>query len=289
MAGVTVDLGLLSRVARSFAITIRWLPPEIRTTVALGYLLARASDSIADSSEAELGRRVAMLERLRDGGEVEVRDLVGLAAQQPVAAEAELLSKLPELLDALRSSPDQARLEWVWDHILKGQLFDLQRFAGGDRGPLSMQELDEYTFAVAGSVGEFWTRLAFDRVPGFSKKPMEEMIRRGVSYGKGLQRINVLRDRAANREIGRVYVRDADFERVRVDAREGLEAGLAWCDGVDRRRLRFACLLPARIGLVMLPELRVDAGGMKISRGRLRGIALGALPTLLGSRASSSR
>ncbi len=274
------DRALLGRVARSFAITIRWLPSEIRETVALGYLLARASDSVADSSRAEVGRRVAVLADLR-GGRADSSELADLAGQQADPAEAELLRRLPDLMEEMRGSPDRERLEWVWEQILRGQLFDLERFGGAGREPLSPTELDDYTYAVAGSVGEFWTELAFDRVPRFSRQSRAEMVRLGVAFGKGLQRINILRDRAADRTIGRVYVADEDFERERAEARRGLEAGLAWADGVDRRRLRYGCVLPARIGLAMLPALRVDAErGVKISRRQLRGVMVRALPLL---------
>ena len=43
---------LLQRVARSFALSVKVLPSELRVPVALGYLLARASDTIAGAGEA---------------------------------------------------------------------------------------------------------------------------------------------------------------------------------------------------------------------------------------------
>ncbi len=275
-----MDWALLGRVARSFAMTIRWLPGEIRETVALGYLLARASDSIADSSGAEVGRRVGALRELEGFG-IGAGVVAAMAGRQEVAAEAELVTALPGLIERLRDSPDRGRLEWVWARILRGQIFDLERF-GGSGGDLGAEELDGYTYLVAGCVGEFWTELSFDRVPGFSQADRGEMVRLGVDYGKGLQRVNILRDRAADREIGRVYVVDADFDRVKDEARMGLEAGLEWARRVDRRRMRLACVLPARIGLAMAPELRVDSAGVvKISRRRLRGVVLGSLGWLV--------
>ncbi len=273
--------GLLERVARSFAITIRWLPGEIRETVALGYLLARASDSIADSSAADVALRVGALREL-EGFAIGAGVVEQLAGLQGVTAEAEVLRALPGLMERMRSSRDRGRLEWVWSRILEGQIFDLERFGvggGGSAVRLSAEELDRYAYLVAGCVGEFWTELSFDRVPRFSSRAGRgEMVRLGVEYGKGLQRVNILRDRAADQEIGRVYVGDADFARVKDEARVGLEAGLEWARWVERRRMRVACALPARVGLAMWPELRVDAvAGVKISRGRLRGVVLRGL------------
>ena len=252
-------------------------------TVALGYLLARASDSIADSSDAPREMRAEALDGLK-GGEVDAGRLTTLVECQSVRAEAELLEALPGLVDAMRRSQDRERLEWVWGHILRGQAFDLVRFAESEE-PLTASELDDYTFAVAGAVGEFWTELSFDRVPRFSKRDRAEMVRLGVRYGKGLQLINILRDRAADREIGRVYVADEDFERALGEAADGLVTGVEWAGSVDRRRMSYACVLPARIGLEMLPELSVETEKpVKISRSRLRRVMWQELRMVFESR-----
>ncbi len=277
-----MDWSLLSRVARSFAITIRWLPGEIRETVALGYLLARASDSIADSSDAPRELRLMALEGLIDG-EVSADELGELVAGQSVGAEAELLAALPDLVASMRASKDRERLEWVWRHILRGQTFDLQRFSDSSE-PLSAEELGEYTYSVAGAVGEFWTELSFDRVPRFSRSQRTEMVALGARYGKGLQLINILRDRAADREIGRVYVADDAVGRVLGEATSGLVAGVEWASRVDRRRMSYACVLPARIGMEMIPELSAGSRErVKISKSRLRRVMWRELRTIFES------
>ena len=42
---------LLSAVSRSFYLSMRFLPREMRPGVAVGYLLARATDTVADTVE----------------------------------------------------------------------------------------------------------------------------------------------------------------------------------------------------------------------------------------------
>ncbi len=234
------DWKLLGRVARSFAITIRWLPSEIRETVALGYLLARASDSIADSSGAEVVRRVGALREL-ERFEVGSGVVEGMAKLQGVAAEAELVRALPDLMERMRGSEDRDRLEWVWTRILEGQMFDLERFGDGG-GELAVEEVDRYTYLVAGCVGEFWTELSFDRVPRFSRAGRAELVRLGADYGKGLQRVNILRDRAADREA-----------RADLRGRRGLRSSQG--RGVGRARGR------AGVGAAGRPT--ADAGGVR--------------------------
>ena len=56
---------ILKAVSRSFYLSMVWLPPAMRRGIALGYLLARAADSVADTSSAPAAERVAALGRAR--------------------------------------------------------------------------------------------------------------------------------------------------------------------------------------------------------------------------------
>src|SRR5882757_797380 len=73
MAIYTKDLGgpLLASVSRSFYLSIRLLPRKLRAPVGLAYLLARASDTIADSvdapEEARLHHLAAFSRMVRTG------------------------------------------------------------------------------------------------------------------------------------------------------------------------------------------------------------------------------
>src|SRR5262245_47730820 len=104
-----MDWKLLRAVSRSFFLTIRLLPREVRETIALGYLLARASDSIADTSGAAVERRLDALHQLRHG-DIAQHALAAIVERQSNDGEAALLRGLPELLDALDASPAKERL-----------------------------------------------------------------------------------------------------------------------------------------------------------------------------------
>jgi len=273
-----MDWKLVQAVSRSFFLTMRLLPGAVRDPVALGYLLARASDSIADTSSAEVERRVEALQQLRHG-DIATHALEDLVKQQSRPEEAELLRRLPDLLETLDESPAQESLLAVWNHILSGQLFDLTRFPN-DAAPLSAEELDEYTFLVAGSVGEFWTKLCVASLPGFSRRPVKELVKLGVAYGKGLQLVNILRDRRGDAEIGRGYVPDERCDEVKRQSRAGLESGLEWVSAVDNGRVRFACVPPARIGLETLARIEADSGPVKIPRDAVRRVLFRAVPML---------
>jgi farnesyl-diphosphate farnesyltransferase len=273
---------LLRGTSRSFYLSIRWLPGEVRESITLGYLLARASDSIADASTAPVGRRVEALHALRDG-DVGVRIVDELAGHQTSPAEKELVENLPSLLDALDASPDQAALQSVWSKILEGQIFDLVRFAN-NTSPLTPEELDEYTYLVAGSVGEFWSDLCHDRISQFATLPAPEHRLLARNYGKGLQRVNVLRDYQADLALGRQYIAPGRFEAERTTAKSQLHDGIAWVGSVRGRRMRLSAILPANIALEMLPMLGEQSPKVKLTRQAIRRQLWTALPILWSSR-----
>ena len=64
MSGEAELFALLKGVSRSFYISVRFLPKRIRLTIALGYLLARASDTIADTNRLPPPERIQILDRL---------------------------------------------------------------------------------------------------------------------------------------------------------------------------------------------------------------------------------
>lgn len=246
------EVRLLERTSRSFFLTLRLLPRAVRDDASLGYLLARATDTIADTSARPVAPRAALLRSA--AASIGRGAIEGYAAEEWSAAqrdpdERELLLSLPGLWRRAAQRPDRAkhRLIRVMSHILDGQIFDLERFAA-DANPLTGEELERYTFLVAGSVGEFWTDLCADELRNFSADPVGEMRLRGRRYGQALQLVNILRDRRMDAAIGRIYVREEDVPRWRAKAREWLSESVPYCASLRSGRLRYATLLPALLG-----------------------------------------
>src|SRR5262249_43144999 len=119
-------------------------------------------------------------------------DLVSaFAPLQTNAAEQVLLQSLPDILDRLDhlNLADQSDVRAVLKKITSGQLLDLERFP--DRSAIHALEtagdLDEYTYLVAGCVGEFWTRVCFRHIDRLADLGEEKMLSLGREYGMGLQ------------------------------------------------------------------------------------------------------
>ncbi len=242
-----MDWLLLKRVSRSFDLTLRLLPGPVRETIALGYLLARLSDTHADGASSE--------------------------------AERELLGREPEILAWLAAASDRWEIEEVWTTIREGQQFDMERFSGVDPTPLTEEELDRYIYLVAGCVGEFWTKVCAKHLPGFSRRPIPEMQVLGVRFGKGLQLVNILRDRQSDAALNRVYVPDERLAASWELARAYLDSAEEYSRALTFRRLRAACALPFLMGRETLDLVAADPArsGAKISRSRVRWLLLRAL------------
>lgn len=208
---------LLRHVSRSFDLSIRLLPKALQAPVAIGYLLARATDTVADTTALPLAERQVLLDRMTQAiaapsssasEDPELQRLTqAFAAQQTDPHERALMQALPQCLPLLHTlhPADQASVRQVLGHITRGQHLDMARFGPGLHALQTEAELNDYTWLVAGCVGEFWTELCGRHLPGYSLLPQEEMMRIGRAYGMGLQRLNIVRDAGADLNAGRCY------------------------------------------------------------------------------------
>ena len=281
---------LLQSVSRSFYLSIRFLPVALREPVGLAYLLARATDTIADTSEIPIKIRKPKLEALarviqgEEPGSVIAELQSSFAPLQINEAERTLIEKLPRCFDMLQrvSSEDRNNIREVVGKITRAQLLDLERFGlpGKVRALGTVADLNEYTYLIAGCVGEFWTQECVHHVEPFADRPIDEMLDLGRRYGAGLQLINILRDAGGDLRAGRCYLPNEDLEAAGLnpeqilsqpgklmpvfnkwlnEAEGGLEAGIKYTLSVQPRRVRIATALPALIGARTIALLR-DAG-----------------------------
>lgn len=327
-AASTVLLGpLLKSVSRSFYLTLRILPAGMREPVGLAYLLARAADTIADTSLIAPEKRLQFLLSLRNQvngatDEASLRLIVNeVARQQNDSNERVLLESLGPALTLLSqlNHSDREAIQEIVSTLTEGMEFDLRTFPDESSGRAAalqeFSELDQYTYMIAGCVGEFWTRMTYAHVPGIYLGNPEKMVERGVRLGKALQMTNVLRDCGKDLRIGRCYIPAAmlaQFGLVPQDLlspdtslraqpvlfelvekalnhfREGLEYVLAL--PALSIRLRSACLWPILIGLETLVLLVSNDQWLdpqkasKISRGNVYRIVFFSLPIAVSNK-----
>ena len=273
---------LLRGHSRTFGISIRLLPHAIRESLGIAYLLARASDTIADTGNIPSERRLFLLDELKAA-------LTGdrLEYWQPEIhpgelskSERELVRAVPELIAILQRSSDRHEVLDLLGTILKGQRSDLELFPSCD--PLGRQELERYCGQVAGSVGETWTILIAKHAPRVLMRPQAEMQRLGFEYGQGLQLMNMLRDRAADRVLGRPYIDEKELPALLDLADYWLGSGKKYLSGLRPGRTLMATSLPHDLGVRTLREIRrsPEAARVKLSRSVTRSIVIGGLLSL---------
>ncbi len=291
---------LLKAVSRSFYLSMAWLPEEMRPGISLAYLLARATDSVADTSSAEPGLRLSVLQQMGRAiaGTCTQDELAELCMQlsgkmseaQTKPAERTLLQRFGECLDLLGALSDaQVRLiRAVLGTIVEGQCWDLTYFDSRSQVESDAETL-RYTYMVAGCVGEFWTELGYETLgERYSSPARKELLRQaGVRFGRGLQLINILRDMREDAARGRSYLCSDEF-LWQNRAERYLRDGLDYAAELREFRLRFAVALPALLGLSTLKLIRrrKNQARVKIPRRTVYGLMLKAAWLSVVRRAS---
>jgi farnesyl-diphosphate farnesyltransferase len=311
---------LLRATSRSFYLTLRVLPGAIRPQIGLAYLLARTADTIADTDLVPLEQRLDALQKFREhvlGESSSPLNLNDLAGKQGDSSEKLLLEKISDSVRGLQaiSVEDQKLVRKVLTIIISGQELDLKRFTPSKVDPVvglpeptqiialeTALELDDYTYRVAGCVGEFWTKIC--RAHLFPKAKMDEnqFMINGVRFGKGLQLINILRDLPVDLKKGRCYLPMEKLERYKLSPRTllspateakflplfheyldkaeaHLQAGWDYTNTLPFRqlRVRLACAWPILIGMKTIEKLRGASvielkQRVKVPRGDVRGV-----------------
>jgi farnesyl-diphosphate farnesyltransferase len=304
---------LLRRVSRSFYLSLAILPRSLRQPIGLAYLLARAADTVADTRLIARDQRVVHLGTLRRACAGEGADIAAVARAcaplQAHEAERRLLERVGDILARVTELAERDRkpVRAVLATITDGMLFDLMHFPGEDASGLAAlatdEDLERYTYLVAGCVGEFWTDLHLAHRPRLAGWDRAAMRAAGVRFGKALQMTNVLRDVPGDLRSGRCYLPATGLAALGLEPKQLLEppgalqarplldrllgVALAHYDAawqytlaIPRAewRMRLACAWPLLIGLATLAAIAAHPNPLaaprpiKISRAAVRAI-----------------
>ncbi len=277
---------ILEGTSRSFYLSLKELPREIRKQVSLLYMLARTSDTIADSEGGEPEDLLQALESYNEftqGNSDEAPDLEELSEFQSNISEGLLLKNVGKVASNISqlSESDQKSIRNCLGIIIGGQILDLKRFSSGVNGIPSIEEndeLDDYAYRVAGSVGEFWTQMSLDHLFKIKEENEAEIFENGVRFGKALQMINILRDIPADLELGRCYIPRRSLD----------EHGMSPSDLLDSSKME--SFRPLYNEYLDLTDQHLDSAVQYIemlphSQFRLRGSCM--LPVIIGKKTVS--
>ncbi|MEI6094620.1 MAG: squalene/phytoene synthase family protein [Gammaproteobacteria bacterium] len=282
---------LLKSVARTFYLSLTYLPKAIREPMSLAYLLARLSDTVVDEQLVPVSLRSDLLSSLKRCVQhpnnpeylTHLYQKISLCLPYFSNQDLTLLESCGFLLSRLQhqSAPIQTLIQEVLVLIFEGQAIDLNYF---DSSPeinyfTTEHELERYLYLVAGSVGEFWTKLCCLCIPNFTRENVEQLLSKAVAFGKALQLTNILRDVHHDLTQGRCYLpiqtdlfsgdcltkeslgkllgqHPSIIQDWRAKALLYLEDAKAYTNAIKHRRIRFSVMVPmhlARKTLFALP------------------------------------
>ncbi|MDP3092094.1 MAG: phytoene/squalene synthase family protein [Nitrospira sp.] len=250
-------------MSRLFYTTLVVVPADVRDQVGLGYLFARAADTIADTDLIDRSRRLDFLSQLKAqfvSDQIswsQIRDIQqAMGPLQQDSSERVLLERLEDCFRLFQdcSPEDRRRIQRLMTTLTQGMELDLSRFSGQSADELTalktLDDLDRYTYYVAGCVGEFWTDLMCAHRKALASWNVKHMSDVGVRFGKGLQLTNIVKDVAHDLQKGRCYIPETMLD----------EAGLTPRDLLNQANLsRFR---PVLSKLIRMATEHLDQGWM---------------------------
>lgn len=274
--------GVLSAVSRTFALTIRLLPPGLEYPVTVAYLLCRIADTIEDTTLLAVPEKRRLLAHFRsclDEGGPDAGPLV--AAFAAAAGIAEDFARHADLvLREFRRLPPSHRAAirpWVQE------MCDGMAEFAGTSALGSLEDLDRYCYYVAGTVGHLLTelfRLSDGRMTVQNYQVLDGL---ATSFGLGLQLTNIIKDVADDRRRGQSFIprelggesARAVLQRLVEKAKRHLRDALDYSTALPRRayRIRLFCLSSLYFAVRTLslaerkPRLLGSEGQLKITRG----------------------
>ena len=272
---------LLVLTSRTFALAIPLLPEPLRREVGVAYLLFRIADTFEDATRWPKAQRLAALadfERLLRApfSRTEAERLAAAwVTARPCdhAGYLELLGETPAVLAELDTFAPSRRAAIV-RHTLRTSEgmggFVSRGTADGSLHLSTLADLRHYCYIVAGIVGELLTELFLDHAPALGEA-RGALVDNSISFGEGLQLVNILKDADSDAKDGRVYLpegleRGEILAMARDDLRSATDYVLALQgSGAPRGVVSFTAL-PVLLARATLDRVERFGAGSSISR-----------------------
>jgi farnesyl-diphosphate farnesyltransferase len=206
---------ILPSVSRTFALSIAALPGSLHDAVLAAYLLCRLVDSIEDEAGIDPVTREALFacfeetlcqnDRLTSDLERALRS----AGVGEGSADGDLCRRAGAPVRVFRALPAcQRRVIRPRVLVMLSGMREYCRRGDGEGGLRieSLEDLERYCYYVAGTVGRLLTDLFAMATPDSEPMRRETIARTAVSFGVGLQMVNIVKDVAEDFERGTVFL-----------------------------------------------------------------------------------
>jgi farnesyl-diphosphate farnesyltransferase len=248
-------MSMLKKTSRTFYIPISYLDLGLREAVTSAYLCMRAIDEIEDHNE------------LND--ELKVELLFGI---HEIFKSQDIMEATPILLSPYRKVLPEVTMQldkWailcpssgapiVYHYIAKMALH-MSEWVQSGWNIHTEEDLDRYTYSVAGMVGEMLSEL------WLWHDGTQSDLTKAVAFGRGLQSVNILRNRDEDLKRGVDFFPDGwGFHEMQQYTRRNLQTADSYiADLKDGPALKF-CKIP--LALAHATVNLISAGGSKLTR-----------------------
>jgi farnesyl-diphosphate farnesyltransferase len=226
----------LGEVSRTFALSIRRLPGELREAIRTAYLLCRMVDTVEDDRGLGATARCDLFDAfesalshategdLRPAVEFERRAIgaaVGCGWERTLCTRGELVFRAFSLLTDAQKDAISRRILQMSAGMRE---YAARADANGGLRIRDVADLERYCHYVAGTVGEFLTDLFAIACP-IDRIVRLELDARASRFGIGLQLVNILKDVAEDHERGDCFLPLASAEEHGVSLDDILASG----------------------------------------------------------------
>jgi len=209
-------------VSRSFAFVIDRLPEPLRREVQVAYLLFRLGDNIEDTSSLELEEKQQLLDQLLHcfrhqasfQDELSQHDVAGWQALTD--GERRLFQHADEVIDEFAELGEDARAVLLGEaeNMFRGMArFQERRAVDGFVVLEDEQDLNDYCYYVAGTVGDYLTNRFLARMDGLAESRRRRILDNRRHLALVLQTTNILRDIRDDHAHGHIFYPRSLFDR----------------------------------------------------------------------------
>jgi farnesyl-diphosphate farnesyltransferase len=250
----------LKATSRTFYIPISRLPGGLQEAIGSAYLCMRAIDEIEDHPEIDQEGKANILGRISQMMQAQTTN------EEFALHELDIIFRtyvniLPEVSRRLGEWACQAPVAIaprIWD-ATAAMADRMAQWALNGWHIQTKADLDRYTFSVAGAVG----LLICDLGAWFDGFQMNRT--RAIQFGRGLQSVNILRNRSEDLKRGIDYLPHGwDMAKMHQYARHNLMQAEAYADTLPRRPFTYFIRIPLTLAIATLDAL--ERGEAKLTR-----------------------
>ncbi|MGL5807909.1 MAG: squalene/phytoene synthase family protein [Xenococcaceae cyanobacterium] len=212
----TDALSILQATSRTFYIPISILPSGLQEAVASAYLCLRAIDQIEDDPELDRVTKVKLLRRISLNLQAATENFTVKDFATGLQSDRNNLEEVTLRLGEWALLAPESIAPRIWDAT--AAMADRMAYWAENNWRITNEaDLDRYTFSVAGTVGlllsDLWTWYDGTKTNRLS----------AIGFGRGLQSVNILRNRAEDLSRGvDFFPDDWGIERMQRYARRNL-------------------------------------------------------------------